>query len=702
MPRARQSLYAMLVAAVLAAGSLAGAIPAHAADAFLQGRVLDEAGQPLQGIQVAAFSGPDAGAAGVPADATGTSNTLGQYTLSVASDHSYRLRYTDTQPRLDGPHITEWHQDAFRPEAADPVAVSSPGITLPDTALATPAIEQFTDAPVPVLNGTGDPGTVLAVDPGIWSPEPGLTYAWYRNGTQIYGSGTSLTVNPSLGGGSITVKVTAKKPGYATTARESAPVPVPLSDWSPSTPTITGLPQGGSVLHVEMGDVFHGGTQEFQWFADGTPVTPKGAYQRSYAPQTGDAGKRLTVQVTWTRPGFHPVSRMSAPTHPVVLGVFEPAAPIISGTAKVGETLTVDPGIWKPALVQGQYKVEWMRDGTVIDMQWMDPWYFHTAAGKYTLTAADLGKSISVKVTSRRTGYETTSKTSTPTGPVAIGTIKAPSFSIEVPSSRIGAQWSVRIPSTWTPKTTRKYQWYRDGKAVTGATKSAYYPRVDDLGTHSYTVRISVSKPGFISATMRTAATSVTVTKGVFSIADRVSAPTGTMKAGYILTAPYSNVSWHGLSVPDPDMPPTMRYRWYRGSTAIKGETDKTYRLTGQDAGKTIKVRLATSLPGYNTSYRYSKPTTVISKGTLKTSTPTISGSKEVGHRLTSNPRAWTANTKFTYRWYRSSKAIKGATGRTYRLVAADRYDRIKVKVTGHQTGYTTVAKTSAATSKIR
>ncbi|QTG82081.1 hypothetical protein [Arthrobacter crystallopoietes] len=699
LSRARQSLYAMLVAAVLAVGSLAGAIPAHAADAFLQGRVVDAEGKPLYGIQVSAFSGPDAGVSGVPADTTGTTNTLGQYSLALSSDRSYRLRYADTQTRLDGPYITEWHQDAAGPETAVPVAVTSPGITLPDTSLAAPVLEQFTDAPVPVLSGTGAPGTVLTVDPGTWSPEPVLTYAWHRNGAFV-GSGTSLTVSPFYGGGNITVKVTAKKSGYATTTRESAPVSVPLSEWDPPAPAITGAPQGGTVLNADIGLVAYPATYEFQWFADGAPVTPKGSYYRSYSPETADAGKRLTVQVTWSRPGFHTVTRTSAPTHPVVLAVFEPGIPTISGTTKVGHTLTMDPGIWKPALVQNNYKVEWLRDGDVVDMQWMDPWYFHTAAGKYTLTAADLGKTISVKVTSRRIGYETTSKTSTPTEPVAIGTFNPASPTISgVPT--VGHRWAVNSKG-WASGTTFKHQWYRDGLAVKGATRPEFYPTVYDLGRHTYSVKVTGSKAGYTTLTKTSDPFTVTVAKGTFGNAEPVVvAPTGTKKVGYTLTAPESAVYWSGPSVPS-DETHTMRYQWYRGSTAIKSATGKTYKLTGSDAGKTIKVRLATSLPGYNTSYRYSKATTAVAKGTLKVSSPTVSGTKKVGYRLTANPRTWTAGTKFTYQWYRSGRAIKGATGRTYKLVTADRYDTIKVKVTGYQTGYTTVAKTSAATSKVR
>lgn len=68
--------------------------------------------------------------------------------------------------------------------------------------------------------------------------------------------------------------------------------------------------------------------------------------------------------------------------------------PTVAGTFLQGETLTVTPGTWKPATVQLSYR--WKRDGAAID----------GAIGKsYTLTAEDVGRSITVSVGGKKAGY---------------------------------------------------------------------------------------------------------------------------------------------------------------------------------------------------------------------------------------------------------------------------------------------------------
>jgi hypothetical protein len=81
--------------------------------------------------------------------------------------------------------------------------------------------------------------------------------------------------------------------------------------------------------------------------------------------------------------------------------------------------------------------------------------------------------------------------------------------------------------------------------------------------------------------------------------------------------------------------------------------------------------------------------------------TPKISGTARVGSTLTAKPGTWKPKAKLKYQWYRSGSAIKGATKSTYVLVSADKGKTIKVKVTGSKAGYTSKAKTSAATKKV-
>lgn len=81
---------------------------------------------------------------------------------------------------------------------------------------------------------------------------------------------------------------------------------------------------------------------------------------------------------------------------------------------------------------------------------------------------------------------------------------------------------------------------------------------------------------------------------------------------------------------------------------------------------------------------------------------PKISGKVEVGSTLTAKPGKWKpASVKLSYQWYRKGKAIAGATGPKYTLVAADKGKVITVKVSGSKPGYKAVAKTSKKTKKV-
>jgi hypothetical protein len=55
-----------------------------------------------------------------------------------------------------------------------------------------------------------------------------------------------------------------------------------------------------------------------------------------------------------------------------------------------------------------------------------------------------------------------------------------------------------------------------------------------------------------------------------------------------------------------------LKYRWYRSGQPIKKATHKTYKLVAADRGKTIKVRVTGSKPGYTTAPRYSAATSRI------------------------------------------------------------------------------------------
>jgi hypothetical protein len=85
----------------------------------------------------------------------------------------------------------------------------------------------------------------------------------------------------------------------------------------------------------------------------------------------------------------------------VAAGTFAtPPLPTISGTVKVGETLTANPGTWSPGAET--YTYQWSRANTATGTY--TPITGVTIA-TYTLQSADLGKFIKVTVTGTKPGY---------------------------------------------------------------------------------------------------------------------------------------------------------------------------------------------------------------------------------------------------------------------------------------------------------
>ena len=87
----------------------------------------------------------------------------------------------------------------------------------------------------------------------------------------------------------------------------------------------------------------------------------------------------------------------------------------------------------------------------------------------------------------------------------------------------------------------------------------------------------------------------------------------------------------------------------------------------------------------------------------LTAATPRISGTAQVGRKLTAKPGSWKpAQVTLKYQWLRNGKKIAKATKSGYTLTATDKGAKITVTVTGSKSGYTTVAKTSAKTAKVK
>lgn len=348
----------------------------------------------------------------------------------------------------------------------------------------------------------------------------------------------------------------------------------------------------------------------------------------------------------------------------------------VEGAAVVGNRLSVahKAESWSP--VPDSLSYQWRRGTTAIA---------GATSAAYTITQADVGARLSLTITVKKFDYTTLTQSTAPTGTVVEQAVTpAPEIT---GTPRVGTELTA-VPGTWTPgPVTFQYQWLSGTNPIAGATSQKYTPVAVDVGKN-LSVRVTGSGPG-LAETSVLSKTSVPVAAG--TLVSSVPNIGGTVKVGSTLTA------WSGTW----SFGTTRTYQWYRSGTAVIGATASKYVLRSADLGKAMSVRVTGSKPGYTTASRISAKTAAVAAGTLSGSTPWISGYQRVGNTLTANTGTWTSGAAFKYQWYRSGVAIVGASGKSYRLVSADRNDRLRVRVFGSKAGYTSLTKSSALTNPI-
>ena len=246
-------------------------------------------------------------------------------------------------------------------------------------------------------------------------------------------------------------------------------------------------------------------------------------------------------------------------------------------------------------------------------------------------------------------------------------------------------------PGAWGPSpVTLKYQWKANGGNISGATAATYALPATMYGKR-ITVTVTGSKTGYASVAKASVA-SVPVAPGTLVAA--TPKITGTVKVGYKLTA--APGAW-GPS------PVTLKYQWKANGVTISDATATTYALPATMYGKRISVTVTGSKTGYASVAKASVASVPVAPGTLLPATPKITGTAKVGSKLTATAGSWGPSpVTLKYQWKANGVTISGATAATYTLPATQKGKRITVTVTGSKTGFTTLARTSAATATVK
>lgn len=203
---------------------------------------------------------------------------------------------------------------------------------------------------------------------------------------------------------------------------------------SKGSPTVSGAARPGSTLTATPGD-WENLTSDplgfsYQWLRCTAPssCTPiAGATQPTYTSTAADVGALMKVEVTATvqADGRASASATSAPTDVVTDLLANAAAPGISGTARVGSPLRLDPGKWEDAAgAEISFAQRWLRcpadvaDATQADRCAAIP---GATAIRYTPVKEDAGKRLIALVTASVSSPQALSTTaaSAPSDPIA-------------------------------------------------------------------------------------------------------------------------------------------------------------------------------------------------------------------------------------------------------------------------------------------
>jgi hypothetical protein len=350
--------------------------------------------------------------------------------------------------------------------------------------------------PTPTITGSTTVGSTLTANPGTWDSGVTLSYQWKKNnGTYISGAtAKTYVLKASDAGATLTVSVTGTKTGYSPATKTSATTAAVTNGAviTGATPTITGTATVGQKLTAVPGTWTPSPvTLAYQWQRNGTAIS--GATASTYTLVAADAGAAITVAVTGTKSGYSAVTKTSAAvTAKAALQTLMPT-PTITGTTKVGSTLTANPGTWDA--------------GTTLTYQWKknNGVYISGATAKtYVLKASDAGATVTVSVTSTKPGYSPATKTSATTALVTGGVLTGATPTI-TGTAKVGQILTAK-PGTWTPApVTLTYQWFRGTTVISGATSSTYKLVTADKGT-SITVKVTGSKTGYTALTKASAA----------------------------------------------------------------------------------------------------------------------------------------------------------------------------------------------------
>jgi hypothetical protein len=454
-----------------------------------------------------------------------------------------------------------------------------------------------------------------------------------------------------------------------------------------SPPTISGTAKDGKTLTAKEGSWIGLPPEswKFQWeLCDAAGMgcaSISEAIRSTLLLGHGDVERTLRVAVTAKNKSGKEGTATSAATAVVAaIKLSNLTLPAISGTAEVGQELTVSDGTWEGS-PPTRYGYEWETcnssgakcKGNGGTSQVYEPGAAEASA-KDTLRAVVTAENSAgpVSATSAATAVIAPGPPRDKTPPATSGTATE--------GGRLTASEGVWVG---TEPITLKHEWQRcsGGDCSTVATGLSYEPTSSDVGS---SLKFVVTAENSVSEVTASATTAVVTGRPLDTEPPTIS---GSASEGMKLAA--SEGTWTGTA------PIRYEYQWQlcnrvgEECEAIEGAVGATYTLDQSDVEKRVRVVVTATNELGSSAATSPSSAVVLAAAPANTSLPIIAGTPEQGQTLTAGTGSWEgAPTGYTYQWQRCNDGgagcvdIAGATSASYELGESDVDETIRIRVT--------------------
>lgn len=511
------AVFALLATALVAA-------PAHAASGtvtgVVKGRYVGGAAAPIADVQVLFDKLRADGYSHDNAVHRVYTNSAGRYTATGVADGRYRVRFYSADYNTTGGLGYEYYNNKWSPYGTSYVTVSGGTVTLREVLLEQPG---WITGTVRDTAGKPVPGARISVQDtptsggyGVQADSQGRYSTRLHPDTKNTIPG-SYTITPSGEGWEIdqpvydspsaTVAVAANKEvkrDFVLTRQKTVTFTVLDTNGAPLVGAPVGIwyrePTTGRFEPIRSGPHETDASGRYR-FVQGWDVKlkiglPQG-YEGTGHPEYWDGPDGQGAYAYSQAAVLDWKPAVIARAYTIRLGaapVVKPGTVRVSGTAKVGRTLTANAGAWTPSGVALSY--QWTRNGADIP---------GATSRSLKVTPALAKTAISVRVTGRLAGAPAVDAASPAQVTVKVGSLKTAKPRI-TGKAKVGKRLKVK-PGTWGPKPVKlKFQWLRGGKAIKGATAKAYKVKKKDRGK-KLKVRVTATKAGYATVSKVSRAT---------------------------------------------------------------------------------------------------------------------------------------------------------------------------------------------------